>query len=423
MSADPQFAPGISPVAPADAAGGNQSGVSRRIGGVEASATLAIDAKAKALQEAGVDVISFGAGEPDFPTPPAIVEAGVAACRDPKCHHYSPTAGLPALREAIANKTLRDSGFSVTPAQVLVTNGAKHALANAFATLLDPGDEVLVIAPYWTTYPESVQLAAGVPVFVPTDETTDFMATPEALASRATPRTKVLLFNSPANPSGTVYPRPAMAAIGRLAAERGWWVVTDEIYEHLVYDGAERLSLPVVAPEAAERCVVLNSVSKTFAMTGWRVGWMIGPKPVIAAATNLQSQETSNVNNVAQVAALAALTGDLASVAAMHAAFERRRRSIHRLLNEIPGVTCTNPRGAFYAFPSLAGVLGRELRGRRAATTLELAEIVLDEVNVAFVPGEAFGAPGYARFSYALSDDDLEEGVSRFAALVRESKD
>jgi aspartate/methionine/tyrosine aminotransferase len=396
--------------------------VSRRIGAVPTSATLAIDAKAKSLQESGVDVISFGAGEPDFPTPPAIVEAAVAACRDAKSHHYTPTAGLPALREAIAGKTWRDSAYPVTAAQVLVTNGAKHALANTFATLLDPGDEVLITAPYWTTYPESVALAGGVPVIVSAEEATGFTATPQQLLASATDRTKVLLFASPSNPTGIVYSRSAMAEIGGVAAERGWWVVTDEIYEHLVYAGAERHSMPVVVPELAERCVVVNGVSKTFAMTGWRVGWMIGPKPVIEAATNLQSQETSNVSNVAQFAALAALTGDTSSVAVMHEAFDRRRRMIHRLLNEIPGVTCTNPQGAFYAFPSLKGVLGRSLAGRRAKTTLELAEVVLDAVNVAFVPGEAFGAPGYARFSYALSDDDLVEGVNRFAALVKGSE-
>ncbi len=423
MSAGPHLAPQNGPAAPTNPPARVASGVSRRIGGVPASATLAIDAKAKALQESGVDVISFGAGEPDFPTPAAIVEAAVVACRDARSHHYTPTAGLPALREAIAEKTLRDSGYSVAAAQVLVTNGAKHALANAFATLLDPGDEVLLAAPYWTTYPESVALAGGVPVVVPTDEASGFTMTPEQLAAFSTGRTKVLLFASPSNPTGTVYSKAAMAEIGRVAAERGWWVVTDEIYEHLIYAGAERHSMPVVVPELAERCVVVNGVSKTFAMTGWRVGWMIGPRPIIVAAANLQSQETSNVSNVAQFAALAALTGDTSSIAAMHEAFDRRRRTIHRLLNEIPGVTCTNPQGAFYAFPSLQGVLGRSINGRRARTTLELAEIVLDEANVAFVPGEAFGAPGYARFSYALSDDDLVEGVRRFAALVRASQD
>jgi aspartate/methionine/tyrosine aminotransferase len=422
MSADARFAPNDVPSAAGSCSGRALSGVSRRIGGVPASATLAIDAKAKSLQESGVDVISFGAGEPDFPTPPAIVEAAVAACRDARSHHYTPTAGLPALREAIAEKTWRDSAYPVTAAQVLVTNGAKHALANTFATLLDPGDEVLIAAPYWTTYPESVAIAGGVPVVVPTEEASGFTAAPEQLLAAATERTKVLLFASPSNPTGTVYSPSAMAEIGGVAAERGWWVVTDEIYEHLVYAGAERHSMPVVVPELAERCVVVNGVSKTFAMTGWRVGWMIGPKPIIEAATNLQSQETSNVSNVAQFAALAALTGDTSSVAVMHEAFDRRRRTIHRLLNEIPGVTCTNPQGAFYAFPSLQGVLGRSLAGRRAKTTLELAEVVLDAVNVAFVPGEAFGAPGYARFSYALSDDDLVEGVNRFAALVKESE-
>jgi aspartate/methionine/tyrosine aminotransferase len=423
VGTDSHLATKNGPTGAENGVGSSASGVSCRIGAVPPSATLAIDAKAKALQEAGVDVISFAAGEPDFSTPAPIVEAAIAACRDPRSHHYTPTAGLPALREAIAEKTRRDSGYGIAAAQVLVTNGAKHALANAFATLLDRGDEVLITAPYWTTYPESVTLAGGVPVIVPTDGESGFTTTPEQLAAYATDRTKILLFVSPSNPTGTVYPVDAMARIGRIAVERGWWVVTDEIYEHLVYEGAEQHSLPVVVPELAERCVVVNGVSKTFAMTGWRVGWMIGPRPVIVAATNLQSQETSNVGNVAQLAALAALSGDTSSVVTMREAFDRRRRRIHALLNAIPGVTCSNPQGAFYAFPSLAGVLGRSLHGQRAQSTLELAEIVLDEVHVAFVPGEAFGAPGYARFSYALSDDDLERGIGRFAALVGESGD
>jgi len=397
--------------------------VSARVSAVTPSATLAIDAKAKQLRAAGADVVGFGAGEPDFPTPPEIVEAAVAACRDPRNHHYTPTAGLPELREAIAAKTARDSGYTAAASQVLVTNGGKHAVYTTFATLLDPGDEVLVPAPYWTTYPEPIRLAGGVPVVVETSESAGFKATVDQLEAAATSRTKVLLFVSPSNPTGAVYPRQQIEAIGRLAAERGWWVVADEIYEHLVYGGHEHHSMPVVVPEIADRCVVLNGVAKTYAMTGWRVGWMIGPADVVAAAANLQSHLTSNVNNVAQRAALAAVSGDLSAVARMRAAFDHRRRTMHRMLNEIEGVSCFEPEGAFYCFPSFRRVLGRDLRGRRPATTLELAAQVLEEASVAFVPGEAFGAPGYARFSYALSEDDLVRGISRIGDLFADLKD
>ena len=396
--------------------------ISRRIAAVAESATLAIDAKAKALKAAGEPVIGFGAGEPDFATPDLIVEAAVAACRDPANHHYTPTPGLPELRQAIADKTARDSGLRVESAQVLVTNGGKQAIYNTFATLLDPGDEVLVPAPYWVTYPEAIALAGGVPVIVPTDETTGFRATVEALEAARTSRTKVLLFVSPSNPTGAVYPREEIAAVGRWADAHGLWVVTDEIYEHLVYGTNTHHSLPVVVPEIADRCVVVNGVAKTYAMTGWRVGWMIGPLDVIKAATNLQSHATSNVANVSQRAALAAVSGDLSAVEMMRTAFDRRRRRIHEMLNDVPGVSCVEPEGAFYAFPSLRDVLGRTIRGRTPTSTLELAEVILDEAKVAIVPGEAFGAPGYARLSYALGDDDLEEGVNRIGKLLAEAE-
>ncbi|MGO9198146.1 MAG: pyridoxal phosphate-dependent aminotransferase [Acidimicrobiales bacterium] len=392
--------------------------ISRRVREVAPSATLAVDAKAKAMRQAGIDVVGFGAGEPDFPTPAEIVEAAVVACRDPRNHHYTPTAGLPELREAIARKTLRDSGYEVSGSQVLVTNGGKQAVEQAFAVLLDPGDEVLLPAPYWTSYPEAIRLAGGVPVVLPTDESSGFQVSTDQLEEAATDRTKVVLLVSPSNPTGAVYSREAIEAVTRLAVERGWWLVTDEIYEHLVYAGHTHHSAPVLVPEVADRCVVLNGVAKTYAMTGWRVGWMIGPPDIIEAATNLQSHTTSNVNNVAQRAALAAVSGGLEAVAEMRTAFDRRRRVIHAMLNEIEGVSCFEPEGAFYAFPSLQGLLGRELGGSTASSTLELASNVLDAVNVAFVPGEAFGAPGYARFSYALSDEDLERGVARIADLV-----
>ncbi len=392
--------------------------ISTRIAAMAESATLAIDAKAKALKAAGEDVIGFGAGEPDFPTPAHIVEAAAAACHDSKNHRYTPAAGLPELRAAIATKTARDSGFEVEASQVLVTNGGKHAIYNAFATLLDEGDEVIVPAPFWTTFPESIAVAGGVPVIVETEEDTGFRVTVDQLDAACTPRTKILLFVSPSNPTGAVYPREEIEAIGRWAVGRGLWVVTDEIYEHLVYAPATHHSMPVVVPELAERCIVANGVAKTYAMTGWRVGWMIGPPDVVKAAANLQSHATSNVANVSQRAALAAVSGDLSAVAGMRDTYDRRRRRIHEMLCDISGVSCLEPEGAFYAFPSMKGVLGAEVGGRRPSTALELAEIILDEARVAIVPGEAFGAPGYARFSYALGDDDLVEGVTRIAKLL-----
>jgi aspartate/methionine/tyrosine aminotransferase len=396
--------------------------VSRRIGAIAESATLAVDAKAKALKAAGRPVIGFGAGEPDFPTPEAIVEAAVQAARDPKNHRYTPTPGLPELREAVAAKTSRDSGYEVKAAQVVVTNGGKQAVYQAFATLLDPGDEVLLPAPYWTTYPEAIALAGGVPVTVATDESTGFRATVEQLEAARTPRTKVLLFCSPSNPTGAVYTPEQVAEIGRWAVEHGVWVVTDEIYEHLVYGDATFSSMPVVVPDLADTCVVLNGVAKTYAMTGWRVGWMIGPADVVKAATNLQSHLSSNVSNVSQRAALAAVTGDLVAVEKMRAAFDRRRQTIVRMLSEIPGVVCPEPEGAFYAYPSVRELIGKEIRGKRPASSSQLAELVLDEAEVAVVPGEAFGTPGYFRMSYALGDDDLVEGVNRMSKLLSEAR-
>ncbi|HEX2314783.1 MAG TPA: pyridoxal phosphate-dependent aminotransferase [Thermomonospora sp.] len=395
--------------------------LSARISAISESATLAVDAKAKALKAAGRPVIGFGAGEPDFPTPDYIVEAAVTACRVPRFHKYTPAGGLPELRAAIAEKTLRDSGLRVDASQVLVTNGGKQAVYEAFAALLDPGDEVLVPTPYWTTYPESIKLAGGVPVDVVADETTGYRVSVEQLEAARTDRTKVLLFVSPSNPTGAVYPRDQVAEIGRWAAEHGLWVITDEIYEHLVYGDAEFSSMPVVVPELADRTLVLNGVAKTYAMTGWRVGWLIGPQDVVKAAANLQSHATSNVANVSQAAALAAVTGDLSAVAEMRTAFDRRRQTMVRMLNEIPGVVCPEPEGAFYAYPSVKALLGKEIRGRRPATTVELAELILTEAEVALVPGEAFGTPGYFRLSYALGDEDLVEGVSRVAKLLSEA--
>jgi aspartate aminotransferase len=396
----------------------SDSRVSARLSSITESATLAVDAKAKALQAAGEAVVGFGAGEPDFPTPEHIVEAATAACRDPKNHRYTPAGGLPDLKEAIAVKTKRDSGFDCSASQVLVTNGGKHAVFTAFAALCDPGDEVICPAPYWTTYPEAIALAGGVPKVIDTTEETGFQVTVDQLEAAFSERTKVLLFVSPDNPSGAVYSPEQVAAIGQWAVERGVWVITDEIYEHLTYGPHEFSSMPVLVPDLADQCVVLNGVAKTYAMTGWRVGWMIAPPDVTKAATNFQSHATSNVCNVAQQAALAAVSGDLEAVAEMRAAFERRGRTMHSMLSEIDGVSCLEPQGAFYCFPNVKGLLGRDLGGRTCTTTLELADHVLSEAKVAFVPGEAFGTPGYARFSFALGDDALTEGIRRLQSLA-----
>ena len=392
--------------------------ISRRIAAITESATLAVDGKAKALQAAGEPVIGFGAGEPDFPTPAHIVEAAAAACRNPKYHRYSPASGLPELREAIAAKTARDSGFATSAANVLVTNGGKHAVYNTFEALLNPGDEVLLPAPYWTTYPEPIALAGATPVIIATDFASGFKVTVEQLEAAYTPRTKAVVFVSPSNPTGAVYSREQTIEIGQWAASKGLWVITDEIYEHLVYDGHEFSSIATLVPEIGDRLVILNGVAKTYAMTGWRVGWMIGPPDLIKGATNLQSHSTSNVCNIAQAAALAAVSGDLSAVAEMRAAFDRRRQRMHALLSGIDGVFCPETEGAFYAFPSFEGVLGRTFGGRKATSTNELAAIILDEVKVAVVPGEAFGAPGYFRLSFALGDDDLGEGITRIADFV-----
>lgn len=396
--------------------------MSARLAAIAPSATLAVDAKAKALKAAGRPVIGFGAGEPDFPTPAPIVASAVAAAQDPANHRYTPAAGLPALREAIAAKTLRDSGYEVDPATVLVTNGGKQAVFQAFAAVVDPGDEVLLPAPYWTTYPEAIRLAGGVPVEVFAGVDQGYLVTVEQLEAARTPRTKVLLFNSPSNPTGAVYSPEQTEEIGRWALEHGIWVITDEIYEHLTYDDAVFTPIVRVVPELADTTIVLNGVAKTYAMTGWRVGWMIGPTDVIKAATNFQSHLTSNVANVSQRAAITALTGDLTAVHEMRTAFDRRRRTMVEMLSAIDGVVCPAPQGAFYAYPSVEGVLGRTIRGVTSATSAELAALILEQAEVAVVPGEAFGPSGYLRLSYALGDDDLVEGVARIQRLLGEAQ-
>ena len=392
--------------------------LSRRVGAITESATLAVDARAKALKAAGEPVIGFGAGEPDFPTPAHVVEAAVEACRDPRNHRYTPAGGLPELKEAIAAKTLRDSALEVLAGQVLVTNGGKHAVYNTFEALLNPGDEVLLPAPYWTTYPEPIALAGGTSVVLPTDVASGFRVTVDQLEAARTDNTKALVFVSPSNPTGAVYTPDEVRAIGEWALEHGIWVITDEIYEHLTFGDNVFSSMPALVPELADTCVILNGVAKTYAMTGWRVGWMIGPADLIKAATNLQSHSTSNVANVSQRAALAAVAGGLECVDEMRVAFTRRARLIHGLLNAIDGVECMEPQGAFYAFPSFEGLLGRSFGGVTPTTSAELCEVILDQAKVALVPGEAFAAPGYVRISFAVSDDDITEGIGRIADLV-----
>jgi aspartate/methionine/tyrosine aminotransferase len=377
-----------------------------------------VDAKAKALKAAGEPVIGYGAGEPDFPTPAHIVEAAAKACYDPANHKYTPTAGLQDLRDAIVMKSKRDSGLDVSANQILVTNGGKHAVATTFMTLLNPGDEVLIPAPYWTTYPEAVYLAGGVAVPVLTSDANGFRVTVAELEKARTAKTKLLVFVSPSNPTGAVVRPDDVAAIGRWAAEHDIWVMADEIYEHLVYGDATHVSMPVVAPELGDRWVVVNGVAKTYAMTGWRIGWMIGAPDVMNAAVNYQSQTTSNIANVSQRAAIAALNGDLAAVAEMRSAFDRRRLLMTSMLNSINGVSCAEPEGAFYCYPNVQGLLGRSLGGKVATTSSELAANLLESIKIAVVPGEAFGTPGYFRLSYALGDADLKEGLERLAGLV-----
>ena len=395
--------------------------VSKRIAAIAESATLAVDSKAKALKAAGRPVIGFGAGEPDFPTPDYIVNAAIDAAKLPANHRYTPTPGLPELRDAIVKKTKRDSNYEITADQVLVTNGGKQSVYQSFASVLDPGDEVLLPSPFWTTYPECIKLAGGKAVEVFADESQNYLVSVAQLEKALTPKTKVLLFCSPSNPTGSVYSPEQVKEIGEWALKNNLWVITDEIYEHLLYDGAKSPSICVAVPELADRTIIINGVAKTYAMTGWRVGWMIGPKDLIKAATNLQSHLSSNVSNVSQRAAIAALTGDLSAVHKMGEAFDRRRKLIVKLINEIPGVNCPTPTGAFYVYPSVKGVLGKTIRGKTPKTSAELATLILDEVEVAAVPGEAFGPSGYLRFSYALGDEDIVEGIGRVKKLLSEA--
>jgi len=396
-------------------------GLSKRITSIAESATLKVDAKAKALKAEGRPVISFAAGEPDFPTPAHVVDAALAAVNDPANHRYTPAAGLPALREAIAKKTLRDSGWEVSANQIVVTNGGKQAVYQACATLLDPGDEMLLPAPYWTTYPEAITLAGGKPVVVFAGADQDYKVTVEQLEAARTPKTKALMFVSPSNPTGAVMTLEETQAIGEWAVQHGIWVIADEIYQNLVYEqGVEHaVSIAEAAPAVQDRCILVNGVAKTYAMTGWRLGWMVGPQDAITAAANLQSHLSSNVSNISQLAGLAALEGDQTAAQEMRDAFNNRRRVIVDGLNAIEGVVCPEPTGAFYVYPDVTGLLNREWAGRTPTTSLELADLILDECEVAAVPGEAFGPSGYLRFSYALGDADLAEGLSRLQTFFR----
>jgi aspartate aminotransferase len=391
--------------------------LSRKLSAIAESATLKVDAKAKALQAAGRPVISYAAGEPDFATPGYIVDAAAEALRDPANFRYTPAAGLPVLREAIAAKTLHDSGLDVDPSRIIVTNGGKQAVYQAFQTVLNPGDEVLLPAPYWTTYPEAIALADGVPVEVFAGADQEYKVTVEQLEAARTERTTALVFVSPSNPTGAVYTAEETTAIGEWAVEHGIWIISDEIYQNLVYEGTRAISIVEAVPDAAPQTILVNGVAKTYAMTGWRLGWMVGPADAIKIAGNLQSHLCSNVNNIAQRAALAALTGPQGEVEQMRQAFDRRRRTIVSELSKIDGVTVPNPLGAFYAYPDVRGLLGREWAGKTPTTSLELADLILEEAEVAVVPGEAFGPSGYLRLSYALGDEALLEGIQRLQRL------
>lgn len=392
--------------------------ISSRIQAVQGSPIAHLEQQARELDPSGEHVISFGAGEPDFPTSSAVVEAAIRACRDPRMHHYTPAAGLPELREAVAASSQKAALMDISPENVLITNGTKQAISHALATLLDPGDEVLLPAPYWPTYPEAVRLAGGSPVMVPATEAQGFRISVSQLEKERTQRTKVLIFVSPSNPTGAVYGRDQIAELGRWAATHGLWVICDEIYEHFTYDQTEFHSMPLLVPELRDRAIRVNGVAKTYAMTGWRVGWLIGPRSVVDSASNLQSQVCGNINNVAQRAALAALGSDLQSVADMRSTFDRRRSLLLDYIDQLPGLECPRPQGAFYAFPSVTGVIGRKLRGTTIESSAQLAAVMLDAVGVLTIPGEVFGAPGHLRFSYALGDQALDRGMERITRLL-----
>ncbi|MBP3222521.1 MAG: pyridoxal phosphate-dependent aminotransferase [Actinomycetaceae bacterium] len=392
--------------------------ISARLNNINESATLIVDSKAKALKAAGRPVIGFGAGEPDFPTPEHVVEAAVKAVKDPKNHRYTPAKGLPELREAIAEKTLRDTGREISPNDVIITNGGKQAVFEAFSAVVDIDDEVLLPAPYWTTYPEVIRFAGGKPVEIFAGADQDYKVTVEQLEEARTEKTKALLLCSPSNPTGALYTSEEIRSIGSWALEHGIWVITDEIYEQLTYDGEKTSYILKEVPELADQTLVLNGVAKSYAMTGWRVGWMYGPSDAIKAANNLQSHLTSNVANVSQRAALAALTGPQDVVAHMREAFDRRRKTIVSMLREIEGLKVPEPKGAFYVYPDVKALFGRDINGRVANNSSELATIILEEAEVAVVPSEAFGPTGYMRLSYALGDDDLVEGITRLQKLL-----
>lgn len=394
--------------------------VSARLSAIAPSATLLVDSKAKELKAQGKPVIGFGAGEPDFATPDYIVAAAVEACQAPANHHYTMGKGMAVLREAIAAKTLRDSGYEIDPNNIVVTNGGKQAVYQAFAAIVDPGDDVLLPAPYWTTYPEVIKLAGGnvVEVFAGADQ--EYKVTIEQLEAARTENTKMLLLCSPSNPTGAVYTPAELTAIGKWCVQHGIWVIADEIYEHLLYDGAEPAHIVKLVPEIADTCLVLNGVAKSYAMTGWRVGWMSGPSDAIKAANNLQSHLTSNVCNVAQRAALAAVSGPLDEVYKMREAFDRRRRLIVEMLSQVQGFQVPTPRGAFYAYPDVTALFGRKLRGVTIESSLQLADMILDMAEVAAVPGEAFGPTGFLRFSYAIADEEIVTGITRVQELMAE---
>lgn len=393
--------------------------ISRRAQAVTGSLTLAIDAKAKAMVAQGVDVIGFGVGEPDFDTPAHIIDAAKAAM-DRGETRYTPSSGTLALRKAVCDKLQRRNGLCYEPGQVVISNGAKHALHNALCTILEEGDEVLIVPPAWVSYPEMVKMAGGVPVYVETSADDHYALHLDAVRKALSPRTRAIMLNSPCNPTGEVIPWETLAGIAEIARERDLWIISDEIYEEFAYDGGLPPSIATHSEDAKERTILVNGVSKTYAMTGWRIGYLACTEGLARVIGNWQSHATSNPNSIAQAAALAAISGPQDCVSRMVAEFDRRRKALAAGLDAISGIQCPLPRGAFYCLADISGLLGKSYRGRVIGSDDEFAAVLLEEKAVAVVPGSGFMAPGHIRLSYALSMEDVEKGVERIREFVAE---
>ncbi len=391
--------------------------LSKRIQRVKPSPTLAVSAKAKQMKAAGKDVISFSAGEPDFSTPESICNAAIKAIEDRKTR-YTPASGIPELRTAVVEKLKRENELEYQASDIVISVGAKHSLYNIIQSLINDGDEVIIAQPYWVSYPAMIQLAGGVPKIIDTIAS-GYKVTPEQLVTAVTGQTKAFIFNNPSNPTGVVYSQQEIEALAKVCIENNIIVISDEIYEHLIYDGLNHYSI-AQCPEMQERTIVVNGVSKSYAMTGWRIGYMAGPTNIAAAVGKLQSQSTSNPTSIAQYGALEALTGDQAFIKEWRDEFSRRRDILCERLSALDSVKCIKPQGAFYMFVDMSALLTRAYQGETIKTTLRLAELLLEKILIAVVPGEAFGAPGFIRFSYAVSADVINTGIDRLAGFIKE---